>query len=83
MLRVRTTGIVNTEIEIKNEKIKLVDIGGQLNERKKWKFCFENLSAVVFVVALSYVQHSCKNAKRILYVTCTENTTKLCLKTNR
>ena len=29
------------------------DVGGQRNERKKWIHCFENVTAVIFVAALS------------------------------
>eukprot|EP01106_Pelomyxa_sp_JSP_P006971 TRINITY_DN2139_c0_g2_i2.p1 TRINITY_DN2139_c0_g2~~TRINITY_DN2139_c0_g2_i2.p1 ORF type:complete len:153 (-),score=15.51 TRINITY_DN2139_c0_g2_i2:133-591(-) len=32
---------------------RVVDVGGQRNERKKWIHCFESVSAVLFVVALS------------------------------
>ena len=34
--RMRTTGIVQVEYEIKNVKFALLDAGGQRNERKKW-----------------------------------------------
>lgn len=32
---------------------RLVDIGGQRSERKKWIHCFEGVTAIVFLVALS------------------------------
>ena len=31
----------------------MFDVGGQRSERKKWIHCFENLTAVIFLVALS------------------------------
>jgi len=31
----------------------MVDIGGQRSERKKWIHCFEGVTAIVFLVALS------------------------------
>ena len=31
----------------------MYDVGGQRNERKKWIHCFENVTAVIFVAALS------------------------------
>ena len=31
----------------------MVDVGGQRNERKKWIHCFEDVTAVVFLAALS------------------------------
>jgi GTPase SAR1 family protein len=51
--RVRTTGIVENEFEIENNKFKMFDVGGQRNERKKWIHCFENVTAVLFVAAIS------------------------------
>jgi hypothetical protein len=29
------------------------DVGGQRSERKKWIHCFENVMAIIFLVALS------------------------------
>lgn len=51
--RVRTTGIVETEFEIDQTKFKMFDVGGQRNERKKWIHCFENVTSVIFVAAIS------------------------------
>jgi len=51
--RVRTTGIVENEFEIESNKFKMFDVGGQRNERKKWIHCFEKVTAVLFVVAIS------------------------------
>jgi len=51
--RVRTTGIVENDFEIDNNKFKMFDVGGQRNERKKWIHCFENVTAVLFVAAIS------------------------------
>ena len=51
--RVRTTGIVETSFLIDENTFKMYDVGGQRNERKKWIHCFENVTAVLFVAALS------------------------------
>jgi hypothetical protein len=51
--RVRTTGIVENEFEIEGNRFKMYDVGGQRNERKKWIHCFENVTAVIFVAAIS------------------------------
>lgn len=32
---------------------RLCDIGGQRSERKKWIHCFEGVTAIIFLVALS------------------------------
>lgn len=31
----------------------MVDVGGQRNERKKWIHCFQDVTAIIFVVAIS------------------------------
>eukprot|EP00298_Acanthocystis_sp_HF-20_P029794 c8722_g1_i1.p1 GENE.c8722_g1_i1~~c8722_g1_i1.p1 ORF type:complete len:352 (-),score=90.29 c8722_g1_i1:99-1154(-) len=51
--RVRTSGIVETSFEIEGNTFKLFDVGGQRNERRKWIHCFDNVQAVLFVVAMS------------------------------
>jgi len=51
--RVRTTGIVETEFEIEGRTFHLFDVGGQRNERRKWIHCFENVTCVIFVAAIS------------------------------
>jgi hypothetical protein len=51
--RVRTTGIVETDFEIRGHHFKMVDVGGQRNERRKWINCFEGVTAVLFVAAIS------------------------------
>jgi len=52
-VRVRTTGIIETEFEIDGNKFRMFDVGGQRNERKKWIHCFENVRALLFVAALN------------------------------
>lgn len=51
--RAPTTGIVENQFEIEGNQFKMYDVGGQRNERKKWIHCFENVTAVLFVAALS------------------------------
>lgn len=51
--RAPTTGIVENHFEIDGNAFKMFDVGGQRNERKKWIHCFENVTAVLFVAALS------------------------------
>eukprot|EP00456_Euglypha_rotunda_P067603 TRINITY_DN5865_c0_g1_i1.p1 TRINITY_DN5865_c0_g1~~TRINITY_DN5865_c0_g1_i1.p1 ORF type:complete len:301 (+),score=54.47 TRINITY_DN5865_c0_g1_i1:86-904(+) len=51
--RVRTTGIVESNFVIDGNHFKMMDVGGQRNERKKWLHCFSGVTAVLFVAALS------------------------------
>jgi len=51
--RVKTTGIIETEFKIVNKRFKLYDVGGQRTERKKWIHCFEAVTCVIFVAAIS------------------------------
>lgn len=34
-------------------KFRMVDVGGQRSERRKWIHCFENVTSIMFLVALS------------------------------
>ncbi|QRV79582.1 G-protein alpha subunit [Ceratobasidium sp. AG-Ba] len=51
--RVKTTGITETNFRVGELTYKLFDVGGQRSERKKWIHCFENVTALVFLVSLS------------------------------
>ncbi|KAI9159210.1 guanine nucleotide-binding protein subunit alpha [Blastocladiella emersonii ATCC 22665] len=51
--RVKTTGIVETTFRIQELTYRMFDVGGQRSERKKWIHCFENVTAIVFLVAIS------------------------------
>jgi len=52
-VRVRTTGIIENDFIIDRNRFKMIDVGGQRNERKKWIHCFENVTAVLFVVDIN------------------------------
>lgn len=49
----KTTGITETHFRIGELVYRLLDVGGQRSERKKWMHCFEGVTAVVFLAALS------------------------------
>ncbi|KAF9925503.1 guanine nucleotide-binding protein subunit alpha [Linnemannia zychae] len=51
--RVKTTGITETSFVIGDLTYRMFDVGGQRSERRKWINCFENVTAVVFLVAIS------------------------------
>jgi|Transcript_118250 GTPase SAR1 family protein len=51
--RVRTSGIVEETYLIEEVTFVIIDVGGQRNERKKWIHCFDDVTAVIFVAAIS------------------------------
>eukprot|EP00026_Physarum_polycephalum_P007033 Phypoly_transcript_07086.p1 GENE.Phypoly_transcript_07086~~Phypoly_transcript_07086.p1 ORF type:complete len:353 (+),score=43.61 Phypoly_transcript_07086:261-1319(+) len=57
-VRVRTTGIQEAEFKFDDIEIRMLDVGGQRSERRKWIHCFDQVTAVMFCVALSEYDQS-------------------------
>eukprot|EP01103_Thecamoeba_quadrilineata_P020153 TRINITY_DN8507_c0_g1_i1.p1 TRINITY_DN8507_c0_g1~~TRINITY_DN8507_c0_g1_i1.p1 ORF type:complete len:360 (-),score=79.16 TRINITY_DN8507_c0_g1_i1:205-1284(-) len=51
--RSRTIGINEITFKLAGRPLRLVDVGGQRSERRKWIHCFENVSAIFFIIAIS------------------------------
>ncbi len=44
---------MNFQSDELSSSIRMVDVGGQRSERRKWIHCFENVTSIMFLVALS------------------------------
>lgn len=53
LARVATSGIVEQVFNIAGSTFIMLDVGGQRSERKKWIHCFDCVTAIIFVAALS------------------------------
>ncbi|XP_039863922.1 guanine nucleotide-binding protein G(s) subunit alpha-like isoform X2 [Simochromis diagramma] len=51
--RVLTSGIFETRFQIDKVNFHMFDVGGQRDERRKWIQCFNDVTAIIFVVASS------------------------------
>eukprot|EP00727_Mastigamoeba_balamuthi_P006584 m51a1_g2546 putative g-protein subunit alpha 1 (367) ;mRNA; r:292487-294528 len=51
--RSKTTGINETKFTIQGTTFRMVDVGGQRSERRKWIRCFEDVMGLIFCVAMS------------------------------
>ncbi|KAK7205514.1 guanine nucleotide binding protein, alpha subunit [Myxozyma melibiosi] len=51
--RVKSTGITETTFMIGSLTYRMLDVGGQRSERKKWIHCFENVTTILFMAAIS------------------------------
>ena len=51
--RVPTSGVHEYLFNLENIAYKMVDVGGQRSERRKWIHCFENVTSIIFLAALS------------------------------
>lgn len=52
-VRVPTTGIIEYPFDLSKVIFRMVDVGGQRSERRKWIHCFENVTSIIFLAALS------------------------------
>ncbi|XP_076218710.1 guanine nucleotide-binding protein subunit alpha-14 [Aptenodytes patagonicus] len=67
-VRVPTTGIIEYPFDLENIIFRMVDVGGQRSERRKWIHCFESVTSIIFLVALSeydQVLAECDNENRM------------------
>lgn len=53
MSRWKTTGIVEHQFSMDGLRLQLIDVGGQRGEREKWVRVFQDVTAVLFISALS------------------------------
>ncbi|XP_029562907.1 guanine nucleotide-binding protein subunit alpha-11 isoform X1 [Salmo trutta] len=55
VLRVRfpTTGIHDYSFTVKTITLRIVDVGGQKSERRKWIHCFQDVTSLIFLASLS------------------------------
>ena len=51
--RVKSVGISETVLEISGRKLRLVDVGGQRSERRKWAGVFEDVEVLLFLISVS------------------------------
>jgi len=51
--RAKTTGIIESDFSIGKTQFRLVDVGGQRSERRKWMHCFQDCTAVIFCADLA------------------------------
>ncbi|CAI4230214.1 unnamed protein product [Auanema sp. JU1783] len=52
-IRVPTSGVVQINFPVKGVMFRVVDVGGQRSERRKWIHLFENVDAVIYIVAIN------------------------------
>ncbi|XP_013861965.1 guanine nucleotide-binding protein subunit alpha-14 [Austrofundulus limnaeus] len=52
-VRVPTTGIIEYTFDMSKAIFRMVDVGGQRSERRKWIHCFESVTSIIFLAALS------------------------------
>ncbi|XP_077352692.1 guanine nucleotide-binding protein subunit alpha-14-like [Festucalex cinctus] len=52
-VRVPTTGIIEYHFKMKDVVFRMVDVGGQRAERRKWIHCMDNVVSIIFLAALN------------------------------
>lgn len=48
-----TTSILEYDFELDEVTYRIVDVGGQPSERRKWIYCFDGVTTVIFLAAIS------------------------------
>ncbi|KAJ7249600.1 heterotrimeric G-protein alpha subunit, GPA3-like protein [Mycena rebaudengoi] len=63
--RLTPTAITETRFPMGCLSIRIIDVGGQRSERKKWIHCFESVTSVLFCTALSEYDEVCLEDRRV------------------
>lgn len=53
LVRSATTGVTEAAFRVSKNKFKVIDVGGQRNERRKWIHCFADVTAILYVASLN------------------------------
>eukprot|EP00475_Leptophrys_vorax_P038611 TRINITY_DN6842_c0_g1_i2.p1 TRINITY_DN6842_c0_g1~~TRINITY_DN6842_c0_g1_i2.p1 ORF type:complete len:271 (-),score=61.08 TRINITY_DN6842_c0_g1_i2:72-884(-) len=51
--RLKTASILESVFSIGKFDFKFIDVGGQRNERRKWMHCFDGVTSILFIAAIS------------------------------
>eukprot|EP00042_Codosiga_hollandica_P033482 m.224527 g.224527 ORF g.224527 m.224527 type:complete len:315 (-) comp54198_c0_seq2:286-1230(-) len=57
--RVATTGISEFNFEMEGTNFRMLDVGGQRSERRKWIHCFEGITSITFIAAINGYDQVC------------------------
>ncbi|KAJ3387685.1 guanine nucleotide-binding protein subunit alpha [Chytriomyces hyalinus] len=57
--RIMTTSVTETNIIAKDTPMRIFDVGGQRSERKKWAPYFDDVSAIIYLAAISSYDQLC------------------------
>ncbi|VDO72674.1 unnamed protein product [Schistosoma mattheei] len=67
-VRVPTTGIIEYPFNLDSTVFRVVDVGGQRSERRKWIHSFESVTSIIFLSALNeYDQVLVENKNEVIY----------------
>ncbi|VDM27459.1 unnamed protein product [Toxocara canis] len=64
--RVPTAGINEIEFSYRNATLRMVDVGGQRSEQRKWIHCFDNVNGILFVAELSGYNQTINDGDQIM-----------------
>ena len=68
--RVPTTGVTEYPFDLEELSFNMIDVGSQRSEHRKWIHYFENVTSIIFVVALSeYDQINRMEESKSLFIT--------------
>lgn len=66
----KNTGISNITLKMGELRYKVLDTGGQRSERRKWIYCYENVTVLVYVASLSEYNQNLDEDKMVVCPSC-------------
>lgn len=74
-VRIPTTGVQESFFQLQSVTFRIVDVGGQRSERRKWIHCFDSVTSIIFLASLCEYDQLIDDTLTYNYISSTSSST--------